>query len=88
LISLVQGRELVILGEGVELFVERVPSALAGTRLGESGIGARTGLNVIAVRHAGVSMTNPSAGTELPGDAELVLLGTFEQRQQLAQLFG
>jgi len=88
LISLVQGRELVILGEGVELFVEPVPSALAGKRLGESGIGAQTGLNVIALRHAGVSMTNPAARTELPGDAALVMLGTFEQRQQFAQLFG
>jgi Trk K+ transport system NAD-binding subunit len=87
LISLVQGRELVVLGEGAELFVEGVPSTLAGARLGESGIGARTGLNVIAVRHAGVSKTNPSAGTELPQDAELVMLGTAEQRRQFVKLF-
>jgi Trk K+ transport system NAD-binding subunit len=87
LISLVQGRELVILGEGAELFVEGVPSPLAGKQLGESGIGARTGLNVIAVRHAGVSKTNPSARTELPQDAELVMLGTAEQRQHFVQLF-
>ena len=56
-------------------------------RLGESGIGAQTGLNVIAVRHAGVSKTNPSAGTELPQDAELVMLGTAEQRRHFVQLF-
>ena len=87
LISLVQGRELVILGEGAELFVERVPSKLAGKSLGESGIGARTGLNVIAVRHAGVSATNPAADTELPRDAELVMLGTAEQRQHFVKLF-
>ena len=87
LISLVQGRELVVLGEGAELFVEGVPSTLAGARLGESGIGARTGLNVIAVRHAGVSKTNPSAGTELPQDAELVMLGTAEQRRQFVKFF-
>ena len=87
LISMVQGRELVILGEGAELFIERVPPTLAGKRLGESGIGAQTGLNVIAVRHAGVSKTNPSAGTELPQDAELVMLGTAEQRRHFVQLF-
>ncbi len=87
LISLVQGRELVILGEGAELFVEQVPASLAGKRLAESGIGAQTGLNVIAVRHAGVSKTNPAAGTELPLDAELVMLGTAEQRQQFMKLF-
>jgi Trk K+ transport system NAD-binding subunit len=87
LISLVQGRELVILGEGTELFVEEVPSALAGSRLGESGIGARTGLNVIAIRHGGVSKTNPSADTDLPRGAELVMLGTAEQRRQFVELF-
>lgn len=87
LISLVQGRELVILGEGAELFVESVSSALAGKRLGDSGIGAQTGLNVIAVRHAGISKTNPSADTELPRDAELVMLGTREQRRHFVQLF-
>jgi len=87
LISLVQGRELVILGEGAELFVEAVPSTLAGMRLGESGIGARTGLNVIAVRHDGVSATNPATDIELPRDAELVMLGTGEQRQQFVKFF-
>jgi Trk K+ transport system NAD-binding subunit len=86
-ISLVQGRELVILGEGAELFVEAVPSELAGKQLGDSGIGARTGLNVIAVRHAGVSATNPPADTELPRDAELVMLGTAEQRRHFVELF-
>jgi Trk K+ transport system NAD-binding subunit len=87
LISLVQGRELVILGEGAELFVEAVPPSLAGKRLAESEIGAATGLNVIAVRQAGISKTNPGAGTELPSDAELVMLGTPEQRQQFMKLF-
>jgi Trk K+ transport system NAD-binding subunit len=87
LISLVQGRELVILGEGAELFIESVPSSLAGKRLGESGIGANTGLNVIAVRHDGVSSTNPSADIDLPRDAELVMLGTAEQRRHFVELF-
>jgi len=87
-ISLVQGRELVIVGEGTELFVEDVPPSLAGGNLGESGIGARTGLNVIAVRHDGVTKANPSAKTELPRDAELVMLGTAEQRRHFVKLFG
>ena len=49
LLSIVHDRELVLAGEGVDLFVEPVPAALAGKTLGESGIGAETGLNVIAV---------------------------------------
>ena len=76
-----------IVGEGTELFVEPVPSALEGTRLGESGIGARTGLNVVAVRHDGSSVGNPSADTELPAGAELVMLGTSEQHRQFTKVY-
>jgi Trk K+ transport system NAD-binding subunit len=88
LISRLQEKELVIVGEGTELFVEPVPSSLEGRSLGESGIGARTGLNVIAVRHDGTSVRNPSAGTVLPGGAELVMLGTSEQHREFAKIYG
>ncbi|HZB25998.1 MAG TPA: hypothetical protein VE379_07690 [Vicinamibacterales bacterium] len=37
--SLLRGYELVVLGEGVELFSVAVPPALAGRRLADSGIG-------------------------------------------------
>jgi voltage-gated potassium channel Kch len=40
--SRVLGREMVILGEGVELFYQPVPRVLEGQNLAESGIGART----------------------------------------------
>ena len=38
--SLLRGYELVVLGEGVELFSVPVPPALRGTALAESGIGS------------------------------------------------
>ena len=59
--------------------MERVPGAIEGKTLAESGIGARTGLNVIAVRIDGESVTNPSADAELLRGAELVMLGTVGQ---------
>ena len=37
--SLLRGYELVVLGQGVELFSVAVPPALAGRRLADSGIG-------------------------------------------------
>jgi len=87
-LSLVEDRELVVVGQGAELFVEPVPPTLAGKTLGESGLGAKAGLNVIAVRLDGTGTTNPSASDELPADGELVMLGTAEQHQRFRELFG
>ena len=87
LLSEVEGSELVVLGEGADIFVEAVPAELAGKTLAESGIGARTGLNVIAVRANGESTTNPRADTELAQGAELVMLGTLAQHQDFVGEF-
>jgi len=87
LLSEVQGSELVILGEGADIFAEAVPAKLAGKSLAESGIGAQTGLNVIALRHDGESITNPRADVELRAGAELVMLGTVEQHLSFVNQF-
>ena len=86
-LSVVQASDLVVLGEGADLFVEGVPDSLRGKTLADSGIGARTGLNVIAVRVDGGSITNPPAGTELFADAELVMLGTVTQHRKFVTVF-
>ncbi len=85
-LSAIRGSELVILGEGADLFVDRVPSALEGKTLGESGIGAKTGLHVIAVRAEGELVTNPRASEALPPGGELVMLGTAEQHRRFIKL--
>ncbi len=87
-LSLVKGRELVIVGEGADLFVEEVPEKLVGRSLLESEIGALTGLNVIAIRSDGESRTNPTASTVLPEGGELVMLGTSEQHSRFKKTMG
>ena len=86
LVSLALGRELIMVGEGVELFVEPVPEQIVGRTLLSSGIGASTGLNVIGIREEGEFLANPVATTELREGASLVMLGTAEQRQRFAAL--
>ena len=80
LISLVLGRELVLVGEGTELFVEPVPDRLVGTELAASEIGERTGLNVIGIRADGKLVANPPATTRFEAGGELIMLGTAQQR--------
>lgn len=86
-IALIQKRELVFLGGEVEFFMLPVPASLMGATLRSSEIGARTGLNVIAVRRAGILRT-PSADTELEQGAELIALGTPEQQIEFQRIFG
>jgi Trk K+ transport system NAD-binding subunit len=86
--SIVRQRELVVLGEGVNLFYVPVPRSLANKTLVESGVAARTGLNVIAVQQNGHVHTALDRAERLPAGAELVALGTNEQRQRFREVFG
>ena len=86
--SLLRGHPPVLLGEGVELFSVPVPAVLAGHPLRESGIGSRTGLSVVAVRQ-GEQLTAPlTSETLLPAGAELIMLGSDEQRAAFGEAFG
>jgi Trk K+ transport system NAD-binding subunit len=87
LMSLVHGRELVLVGEGVDLFVEPVPARLAGRTLSESELGTRTGLNVVAVQKRDGPAVNPVGETELEDGHELVMLGTAEQLAEFRKVF-
>ncbi|MFN2444936.1 MAG: TrkA family potassium uptake protein [Vicinamibacterales bacterium] len=86
--SLLRGHPPVLLGEGVELFSVQVPAVLAGRPLRDSGIGSRTGLSVVAVQR-GEELTAPlTSDTLLPDGAELLMLGSDEQRAAFSEAFG
>ncbi len=86
-VSLVQGRDPVVIGEGVELFHVRVPPKISGQSLADSGIGQDTGLLVLAIRTENEVDANPQPGTTLPGGARLTVLGTLEQFQKFKEKF-
>ncbi|MQA29085.1 MAG: potassium transporter TrkA [Luteitalea sp.] len=86
-LSLLRGSELVVLGEGMELFSIAVPPSLSGRRLADSGIGSRTGMSVVALESDGRLATTLTAETPLEKDAVLVMLGSLEQRREFAVLF-
>jgi Trk K+ transport system NAD-binding subunit len=77
----------VLVGEGVDLFVEPVPARLAGRTLSESELGTRTGLNVVAVQKRDGPAVNPVGETELEDGHELVMLGTAEQLAEFRKVF-
>lgn len=85
--SLLRGYELVVLGEGVELFSIDVPRSLAGRRLADSNIGSGTGLSVVALERGQSLVTRLSAQTVLERGSVLLALGSLEQRRKFAELF-
>jgi Trk K+ transport system NAD-binding subunit len=86
--SVLHGYPPVLLGEGVELFSVRVPASLAGRPLSESGIGSRTGLSVIALERDGQFIAPLASETVLPEGADLVMLGSHDQRIAFGETFG
>ena len=77
--AILNDKELVVLGEGVDLFTRELPPALHGTTLAESGIGAKTGLNVVAVKHNGEVATRLTPDLQLKEGDELIMVGADEQ---------
>jgi Trk K+ transport system NAD-binding subunit len=85
--SIVQGRELVVLGEGVDLFYVPLPPSLEDKTLADTGIGARTGLNVIGIQKDGRFVTNLTADRRLSMGSTLVALGSAAQRERISAVF-
>ncbi len=86
-LSVLQQRELIVVGEGVDVFVVDCPPTLCGRTLAESGIGARTGMTVIGLQKGEEVTDTLGAETRLEPGTRLLLLGTNEQRQELRRLF-
>ena len=78
-LALLQGRPPVVLGAGLSFHDLPCPGELAGKTLGESGIGERTGLTVIAVEREEEVVTDTGPATRLDPGCVLLVLGTDEQ---------
>ena len=85
--SLLRGHELIVLGEGVELFSVAVPRMLAGRPLAASGIGSATGMSVVALERSGTLVTGLTRETPLDAGSMLIMLGSLEQRRKFRELF-
>jgi K+/H+ antiporter YhaU regulatory subunit KhtT len=79
---------MVLLGGGVEFFALDIPESLAGRSLAQAQLGARTGLNVIAVETDEAFSANPPADHPLPPRGRLLALGSSEQRQRFREELG
>jgi hypothetical protein len=87
LIAQLLGREPILLGGAADFILVPVPKVLSGKLLGESQIGSRTGLIVIAVEVDGQTVNAPPPSLPLPEDGRLVMVGTAQQREAFLTAF-
>ena len=81
-VSLLRGRELLLLGEGVEFYSLPMPRKLVGRTLAEAEVGQRTGLNVVALQQPDGAFELALPDSPLPADASLLALGSSEARER------
>lgn len=87
-LSLIHDRELVVLGEGTEMRIVPVSATLAGQTLAGSQLGARFGVNVVAVQGAHGELVSPGPTTLLERGAEMFVVGDPPSMTKFLQTHG
>ena len=85
--NLLQGGDILLLAEGLDVFKVLVSPSLAGKTLAESGIRQETGCSIIAIEREGGLQVNPSADTLLAPGAELLVIGSAESQARYLDRF-
>lgn len=86
-INLLSRSNILMVSEGLDAFSLQMPESLTGKSLAEADVRRKTGVTVIALRRNGETEINPDPGRPLPGDAELILIGTEEAQGQFLKRF-
>lgn len=85
--SVLHGRSLTVLGEGIDLFPFSVTPSLNMVSIAESGIGQKTGMSVVAVRKGDETLTRFSPSFRFEPGMELLLIGSTKQFETLHHLY-
>jgi len=73
--NLLRRRDLVLLGEGLDVFQVTTPKALVGRTLAQAGIRESSRCNVLAILRNGKTIASPSAHEVLEAGGDLILIG-------------
>lgn len=85
--NIIEGQDVLMLAEGLNVFNHKVNESLAGKSLKESDIRQKTGCTVIALQENGDMVINPEPDTVLKKDQEVILIGKFEGERLFNQLY-
>ncbi len=89
ILNLLEGGDVVMVAEGLDLFRVPVPADLKGVPLSESRIREETGCHVVAFQEDDGVHTNPPPDARIPAeaDAEIILVGTTADERRFMERF-
>jgi len=79
--------ETLLVAEGLDVFKIKIPTALKGTTIADSGIRRKTGCTVIALEISGAMEVNPDPTRPLPFRGELILIGSVQAEDRFLKTF-
>ncbi len=82
IVNLLRHRELLLLGEGLDVFQVPTPTSLVGRTLAEARIRDTTGCNVLAIVRDGQTTVAADAHQPLAAGTDLILIGDHEGESQ------
>jgi Trk K+ transport system NAD-binding subunit len=89
ILNILEGDDVVMIAEGLDIFRVPVPDALKGVTLSACGIREDTGCHVVAFQDEEGVMTSPPAGAKLPSGpaGEIILVATTADEQRFMTRF-
>jgi Trk K+ transport system NAD-binding subunit len=88
IVNLLDRSDILMVAEGLDVFRQPVPAALAGKSVADAAIRRQTGCTVIALCANGETQINPDPHLPLSANAELILIGTQEAARRFRQAYG
>ena len=85
--NVLQGGDILLLAEGLNVFKIPMPPSLAGKTLAESGIRQETGCSVIAMERSNGLQVNVGPDTLLTTGAELFVIGSVESEGRFLERY-
>lgn len=85
--NILEGQEVLMLAEGLNIFNHKVGKYLAGKSLIESDVRKKTGCTVIAMKQEGNMVVNPSPDSVLKEGQEIILIGQFESESKFKEIY-
>ena len=87
MLNLLKRGEILMLAEGLDLFKLPVPSSLAGRSIADAEVRERSGVSIVAVLQGDHIEVNSDPAAPLPGDAEILVIGSEEAEARFLDIF-
>lgn len=85
--NILEGQDVMMLAEGLNIFNHKVCSTLAGKNLIQTDIRKKTGCTVLAIRENGEMRINPDPKLKMTTDQELILIGESEGEKVFNEIY-